>query len=107
MQKVRCAVAKLSELTPDIGKVVSLGIEGECALFLHEGTVSAVGSLCPHQNASLDGATIREGQIVCRRHGFCFELKHGDCTTLGGYGLPVYEVHVEAGVVFVSYWEYD
>ena len=107
MQKVRRAVAKLSDLTPDTGRVVSLGSEGECALFLHGETVYAVGSLCPHQNASLEGAPFRDGQIVCRRHGYCFDPKRGDCNTLSGYGLPVYEVQIEADTIFVSYWEFD
>ncbi|HLV78901.1 MAG TPA: Rieske 2Fe-2S domain-containing protein, partial [Chthonomonadaceae bacterium] len=106
MRKVRYAVAKMEELPPDRGRIFSLGTDGgECALFLHEDQVYAVGSLCPHQNAPLEGAIVRNGQIVCRRHGFCYDLKYGDCTTLGGYGLPVYEVHVEGDTIYVTVWE--
>jgi nitrite reductase/ring-hydroxylating ferredoxin subunit len=107
MRKIRCPVARHGDILPDTGKVVSLGEQGECALFYHAGCYYAVGSLCPHQNAPLENAPVRDGAVICRRHGYRFELQTGDCLTLGGYGLPVYEVHVEDDTVFVSVWEYD
>jgi 3-phenylpropionate/trans-cinnamate dioxygenase ferredoxin subunit len=108
MRKVRVPVARANELIPDVGKVVKLGDDGgECALFLHAGRYYAVGSLCPHQNAPLEGARAENGQVVCRRHGYCFLLRTGDCTTIGGYGLPIYEVTVEDDTLYVSYWEFD
>ena len=107
MRKVRYAVAKIEEVVPDCGKIVKIGEEGECALFLHEGKYYAVGSICPHQNASLENAPAREGQVVCRRHGFCFDLKTGDCRTMGGYGIPVYTVDIEGDTISVGVWEYD
>lgn len=108
MRKARYAVAKVSELVPNTGLVVRLGDKGgECALFLHEGKPFAVGSLCPHQNASLDGSTVEHGCVVCRRHGYRFSLTTGDCLTLGGYGLPTYETQIEGDMVYVSVWEYD
>jgi nitrite reductase/ring-hydroxylating ferredoxin subunit len=108
MRKVREAVARWSELTPDEGKIVPLGKDGgECALFLHGGKCHAVGSLCPHQNASLQGAPAQNGRVICRRHGYQFDLNTGDCLTLGGYGLPVYAVEVEDDMIYVSYWQYD
>ncbi len=107
MRKVRHAVAAIHDLEPDIGKVVPLGKGGECALFLHNNQVHAVGSLCPHQNARLDGAPVEEGQIICRRHGYRFDLKSGDCRTVGGYGIPVFAAEIEGDTVFVTVWEYD
>ncbi|HLK56151.1 MAG TPA: Rieske 2Fe-2S domain-containing protein [Chthonomonadaceae bacterium] len=108
MRKVRVAVAKVSELTPDTGRIVPLGEDGgECALFLHQGHCYAVGSLCPHQNTPLEGAPACTGTVTCRRHGYRFDLKTGDCLTLGGYGLPVYETSIEEDTIYVSYWEYD
>ena len=104
MRKVRYAVGKVGDVIPDIGKVVSLG-EGRCALFLHEGRYYAVGDLCPHQNAPLEGAPARNREVICRRHGYRFDLKTGDCLTIGGYGLPTYEVDIEDNTIFVSCWE--
>jgi nitrite reductase/ring-hydroxylating ferredoxin subunit len=108
MRKVRVAVAKIEEVVPDTGKVVALGEDGgECALFLHQGRCYATGSLCPHQNTPLEGAPTSHGVVTCRRHGYRFDLKTGDCLTLGGYGLPVYETSVENDTIYVSYWEYE
>jgi nitrite reductase/ring-hydroxylating ferredoxin subunit len=107
VRKVRYAVAQVGEIEPDRGRIVSLGENGECALFFHNGRWFATGSLCPHQNAPLEGAPAIEGQVVCRRHGYRFDLKTGDCATLGGYGLPVYDVQIEDDTVYVSVWEYD
>ena len=89
------------------GTVVKLGERGECALFYDAGTWRAVGSLCPHQNASLEGAEVSGGQVVCKRHGYRFDLTTGDCTTIGGYGLPVFSVKEQDGELFVTYCEYD
>ncbi len=113
-------------MTPDVGKTVRLIEEiqhsgtvetgnkgnedgGECTLVLHGGKVFAVGSLCPHQNAPLDGANVESGRLVCRRHGYCFDLKTGDCTTIGGYGIPVYatEVDLETDMVTVLRLEFE
>ena len=108
MRKVRVAAAMVEDIPPDLGKVVALGDDGsQCALFLNEGTWYAVGSLCPHQNSSLEGAPACAGVVTCQRHGYRFDLKTGDCLTVGGYGLPVFTVSVENDIVFVNYWEYD
>jgi len=74
MRKVRYAAGRLSELTIDVAKTVPLTKEveteanrsgsssdgGECTLVLTGGKVYAVGSLCPHQNAPLDGANVEK-----------------------------------------------
>lgn len=107
MRKARYAVAKAEELMPDTGKVVRIGEKGTCALFFHQGTYYAVGSLCPHQNASLEGAPAQEGAVICTRHYYRFQLKSGDCLTVGGYGLPTFETDVQDGIVYVNVWEYE
>lgn len=107
MRKARYAVAQISDIPPDVGKVVRLGDDGACTLFHHAGKWSAVGSRCPHQNASLDGAPAGDGYVTCRRHGYRFDLKSGDCVTVGGYGIPVFEVSLDADTVYVSVWEFD
>ena len=106
MRKARYAVARASEIPPDRGVIVPLG-DGECALFHHAGRWHATGSLCPHQNAPLHDACVENGEIVCMRHGYRFNLRTGNCTTLGGYGLPVYPVEIEGDNVYVTVWEFD
>ncbi len=108
MRLARYPVARLSELEPDVARRVPLGDDGgECAIALHQGKCYAFGSLCPHQNAPLDGARIDRGRVTCRRHGYGFDLSSGDCTTVGGYGIPLFPVEVKEDVIYVLTWEYD
>ena len=107
MRRTRYAAAKAGDIPPDTGTIVKLGDGGECALFNHDGRWYATGSVCPHQNALLEGAPVENGALVCLRHGYRFDLKTGDCLTVGGYGVPVYPVEIEGDTVFVSVWEYD
>jgi nitrite reductase/ring-hydroxylating ferredoxin subunit len=108
MRKARQSVCKLNDLVEGVGKIVSLGTDGgDCTVFVSDGKLFATGSLCPHQNSSLEQAPIECGVIFCRRHGFRFDAKSGDCLTIGGYGLPVYDVVVEDDNVIVSYWVFD
>lgn len=106
MRKARYEVGKRSELAPDIGQTVKLG-EGECTLFLHEGKCHATGSVCPHQNAPLNNAPVEKGKVICRRHCYRFDLKTGDCATIGGYGIPIFTVIEEGDTIFVEVWEYE
>lgn len=107
MRRVRYEVARLQDMRPDHGQIVSLGATGECLLVLNGGHCFAVGSLCPHQNASLDQATAESGQLICPRHRYRFDLKSGECLTTGGYGLPTFETSVEDGTIYVACWEFD
>lgn len=106
MRRARYAVTRLSELETDIARRFPIGDDGgECAVAFHQGECYAFGSLCPHQNAPLDGARIDRGRVICRRHGYCFDLASGDCTTLGGYGIPLFTVEIEEDIVYVLTWE--
>ena len=53
------------------------------------------------------GLHVEAGVIVCTRHGYRFDLKTGDCLTVGGYGVPVFPVEIVGDTVYVSVWEYD
>ncbi len=107
MRRVRYELCPVDSIPPDEGRRFPLGDSGECVLFFHQGEWSATGAVCPHQNAPLDGAPASEGNLTCRRHGYRFSLKSGECLTLGGYGVPVFDVRVENGLVSVELWEYD
>ncbi len=108
MRKTSRTVCDLTELTEGLAKVFPFGENGgECAVSLIRGKPYVTGSLCPHQNSSLDNAPIIDGEIVCLRHRYRFSPKTGDCLTIGGYGLPIFESVVQGGKVIVTYWEYD
>ncbi|MDR9411050.1 MAG: Rieske 2Fe-2S domain-containing protein [Haloquadratum sp.] len=72
------------------------------------GTVRAYVNRCPHLiDVRLDrgeGARIRDGELLCQRHGASFEPESGRCT----YGPPVgavldpIDISVEAGRIVLT-----
>ncbi len=104
LAKVRYTVGTQEEFPPESSRIVPLG-EGECLVVRHRDKFYAVGSLCPHQNAPLNNCPLESGEIICRRHGYRFDLKTGDCRTIGGYGIPVYPIHLEGDSVIVTAYE--
>ena len=54
--------------------------DGEQVLLLeHQGTLHAIGALCPHQFAPLIGGDVdAEGVLTCPLHGWRFSLESGE-----------------------------
>ena len=105
-------MCRVDEVPLASAKVVSLGIDnGKCAILYvvknGERQLAACGSVCPHQNASFEGAVVDGSEIDCARHGFRFDAVSGDCCTLGGYGIPIFSASADGDTVYVSYWDYD
>jgi nitrite reductase/ring-hydroxylating ferredoxin subunit len=62
---------------------------------------------CTHEAQRLDtgrGVPMRDGQIICPRHGSLFDACSGDCDNgkAAGTTLPAVEVTVEDGTVFLT-----
>lgn len=94
-------VARLDQI-PERGGL-QVWIEGRpIALFRWEGRVFAVDDTCTHDDASLAEGEVRDGQVICPRHGARFDLASGRAVTLPAV-VPVgtYEVRVEGEDVFV------
>jgi len=65
--------------------------------------VFAVGDECPHQDASLSKGTVEGTTLICPWHTAIFDLKTGDrISGPAPFGLPVYEVKLEDGGVWVK-----
>lgn len=107
MRRARYPAARWEDLPLLEGRWVRLGEGGGCVLVRTPDKVFAVGSLCPHQNAPLDGAPVQDNAIICRRHGYRFDLATGECRTLGGYAIPTFSTDIEAEIVYVTLWEFD
>ncbi|MFT4945931.1 MAG: nitrite reductase/ring-hydroxylating ferredoxin subunit [Natronomonas sp.] len=70
--------------------------------------VIALKNYCPHwTDVRLDsgsGATVREDELVCTKHGATFETATGDCTygPCEGATIEEIDVTVEDGVVYLT-----
>lgn len=80
----------------------------EIILTRQNGSITAWENHCQHwTNTRLDrgdGALVREGDIVCRRHGATFEPDSGKCTwgPCEGAYLDVIDVSVDDGAVHLD-----
>ncbi len=105
MRKVFHPVARLGDVMPGQGRLVTAGDE-DCVLYLGEdGCYYASTPLCPHMNEPLDRARLEGCEVVCRRHHLRFDLRTGDCTNAGGYWLKLLEVTVEGDDILIGRWE--
>jgi len=80
---------------------------------LDDGTVVAFTNYCPHwRDVRLDkgsSALVRNGEIVCQKHGATFEKASGHCDfgPCEGAVLDTFEVTVDDGAVYLTDDEWD
>ncbi|QCC48581.1 Rieske (2Fe-2S) protein [Halobellus limi] len=80
---------------------------------LDDGTVVAFTNYCPHwRDVRLDkgsSALVRNGEIVCQKHGATFEKSSGHCDfgPCEGAVLDTFEVTVDDGAVYLTGDEWD
>lgn len=96
-RRLLCTVSEL----PAPGKIrrVVVGEEALCVAN-SEGTIRVLGDQCVHdRRSSLSRGTLREGSVLCPRHGWAFDLATGEVPHLPGCGVRVYPVEIEGGNV--------
>jgi nitrite reductase/ring-hydroxylating ferredoxin subunit len=94
--------AKVSDV-PEFGKKL-VQVEGQSILLVKmKGTVYACERECPHQEAPMEGAFLKEaGEISCPRHGYRFDLITGACEAHPEYRLRIYPVEVRGEEIYVD-----
>lgn len=67
------------------------------------GILHAIGRICTHEDQDLAEGWIRDGCVVCPRHGSEFDIATGDALTLPAFEPePVFDVRIEDGTVYVA-----
>jgi nitrite reductase/ring-hydroxylating ferredoxin subunit len=98
-------VAGVAELTD--GKPVRVVVEDTAALVLKsDDAIFAIGNQCTHQGAGLDRGVVKIAgsvrTVTCPAHGSVFSLDDGKVMRPPATKpVPVYDVKVEDGRVFV------
>lgn len=67
-----------------------------------DGELIAGTSMCPHEDVSLVRGCIRNGAIVCRAHGYAFDLRTGACSHDQTLSWRVYKITLTSGQVYVD-----
>ena len=96
-------VARVGELTPAAMKEVDLGGR-QILVALVEGNFFAFARQCPHEQADLKeaGQFLAGGQIRCKNHSYCFDLKSGECSLhKGGAPLTVLPTETRGEEIYV------
>ncbi len=96
------AVMPLAEV-PE-ATIVRFEVDGEPRILVRYGDrLYAVHGICTHEEAELAEGDLENGIVYCPLHGSGFELATGRVVSLPATDpLPVYEVHVRDGMVYVS-----
>lgn len=69
------------------------------------GDIHAVGAACPHLDSPLDRAEIEDGQLLCPRHWYAYDLATGTNQHPGlprNDALAVHPVEIRDGIVHVA-----
>jgi 3-phenylpropionate/trans-cinnamate dioxygenase ferredoxin subunit len=94
-------VAEAEEFKPGSWRVIDLD-DVLVAVFNLDGDYYAIEDICTHDNGTLTGGELEDGQIVCPRHGARFDIRTGEALTPPAYEpVPTLPVRVENGLVQV------
>ena len=88
-------------LKDGVPKMVRVGTR-RVAVLKHGERLSAFDDLCPHASDPLSQGYPFEGAVICRAHGWRYELSDGRCT-MGDRDsrLPIHDVRIADGRVEV------
>lgn len=92
-----CAVDEIPE---NRGRTVTLSGE-RVAIFRYEGKISAMSSVCKHQNGPLGEGKIVDGCVVCPWHGYQYLPRNGSSPPPFTEKVPTFRARVADGRVQV------
>ncbi|MEM8931311.1 MAG: Rieske 2Fe-2S domain-containing protein [Acidobacteriota bacterium] len=86
----------------DENRACTVFLEGErVAVFRYEGKISAISSVCKHQNGPLGEGKIVDGCVVCPWHGYQYLPESGASPPPFTETLPTFDVRVHDRKIFV------
>jgi len=95
-------VAATSDIPTGEVRVVQCGARS-LAVSNVDGTLYAIDNRCTHDNGPLGEGRLRNGRILCPRHGAAFDAKTGRVLSLPAVkNVAAYEVIVEGDEVYID-----
>jgi len=91
----------VKELRPERARVVTISGE-RVAVFLNGNEVSALSSVCQHQNGPLGEGCIRDGLITCPWHGYQYRPTDGASPPPFTESVPTFRVRIVGDRVHVD-----
>lgn len=94
-------VAQLDQVPLGMGS--SFTVNGkEIALFNVDGTIYAMDDSCLHQAQSLGTSKLEGKVVICRGHGWKYDVTTGNMLHVPDYGVTTYPVKVVDGKIMVA-----
>jgi nitrite reductase/ring-hydroxylating ferredoxin subunit len=95
-------VARISEIPA--GRGLSVEVDGvDVGLFRVDGVVHAMENTCPHREFPLSEGELHGCVIVCKAHGWDFDVRTGfKPGDPDGFPIPCYVVEVQGDEVWVD-----
>ena len=96
--------AALDAVAP--GSMLGVELDGRkvCIVRTGDDEVYALEDRCSHKEFPLSIGDLEDGEITCAWHGARFDCATGRALSLPAFKpVPVYEVRVEDGQIFVSF----
>ncbi|MCI0446782.1 Rieske (2Fe-2S) protein [bacterium] len=88
------------EVPPGQNKVFRIA-NREIVVFAADGQYFAMKNLCPHHGVALSGGTLENGTVRCPGHGFCFDVKTGQCEKDPSLRASIMDLKIEDGKLLV------
>lgn len=75
----------------------------ELAVSNIDGALFAIDDLCTHDGGTLGEGRLRNGRVICPRHGAAFDARTGKVISLPAVkSVSAYEVTIEDGGIYVD-----
>ena len=95
-------VAAVADVPEGEVRVVECG-ERSLALSNIDGELFAIDNVCTHDGGPLGEGRLRQGRVICPRHGAAFDARTGRALTLPAVrGVSAYPVTLEDGDAWVE-----
>ena len=99
-----CGVAEAPG-TDEVMEAEAVGRDGKgvpICLANVDGTLSAIGNVCPHRQGPLGAGWVEDGRVLCPWHAWAFDVTTGEAAAPDTGRVEVYSVKVEGGDVLVQ-----
>jgi len=99
----RVEIGNVRDIPVGEGRAYAVAEEQVAVFHLRDGSVRAVGAICPHRGGPLADGLIDDAVVVCPLHGYTYDLITGTETANDGAAVCAYDAQVDAdGTVRVS-----
>ncbi|MEM8774075.1 MAG: Rieske 2Fe-2S domain-containing protein [Pseudomonadota bacterium] len=95
-------ICRVDDIREGYAKVACLQNGERVAVFLHEGSLSAISNACAHQNGPLGEGKIIDCLVTCPWHGFQYDVRTGRSPAPFTEKVPTYRLRVQSGNVEVD-----